>query len=157
MIKSTKLKYTGDISVSFSKKRKKLRYHNEGTPQLFMLFASVLCGQTSAFANRPTVVDITNADGDTSYLRKKLEATWTLVNEQTDSGNQWKAQLRCVLPYNLIASSEQEEETIKIKLINTNQEEFASADISSAVVNIQAGEQAIIEWKLYVSNEQSEN
>lgn len=55
-----------------------------------------------------------------------------------------KALLRTVLRYDNIDNTGSGSETLTIKLLDSNDNVFATSEISNAVINIQAGQQAVI-------------
>ena len=138
--------YHGDITIKIGKNKK--YYHNGGEFNLFQLFALAVCGQKYTV---PYMIDITDGNGDTC-LKAMLTATSSVRNEEQDGVTVPKALLRAVLRFDNIDNTGGGSETLTIKLKDSNNNVFATSNISNAVVNIQEGQQAVIQWKLYIQN-----
>lgn len=138
--------YHGDITIKIGRSKK--YYHNGGEFNLFQLFALAVCGQKYTV---PYKIDITDGNNN-SYLRSMLTVTSSVRNEEQDGVQVPKALLRTVLRFDNLNNIGGSSETLTIKLLDSNNNVFATSNISNAIVNIQEGQQAVIQWKLYIQN-----
>ena len=148
---NTKLSYRGDITIKIGKNKK--YYHNGGEFQLFQLFALAVCGQRYP---QPSQIDIVN-DNDVSCLKRPISVTSSVRTETENNITIPKAAIRAVLRYDNIDNTGSGQQQLTIKLIDTNNNLFATSTISNDVVNLSQGQQAVIQWKLYIQNAQEEN
>ena len=146
MNKNTQMAYHGDITIKIGKNKN--YYHNGGEFNLFQLFALAVCGQKYSV---PYKIDITDANNQTC-LKTNLMVSSSVRNEEQSGITIPKALLRTVLRYDNIDNTGSGSETLTIKLLDSNDNVFATSEISNAVINIQAGQQAVIQWKLYIQN-----
>ena len=144
-----KMIYTGDVKI---KTRSHIsQIHNEGTANLFELFAQALVGEVPA-DQLPTFIDL------------RTEQNETLLNDLIPIYKQ-RRQTTCVInaaikQSNLADHSNvTDNSTFYLHLLSNNspsnlaKRTLAKLTVKGSLINqINSGRQALIEWNLYVGN-----
>ena len=149
----SKFIYRGDVDVSvFSDKNKVIRKynsHNNGTNKLFELFARAVGGETLI---TPKYIDIEN--NGVSLIKTKIFAVLKAQTVDINGQQMWATVITAGLRYtNIKSEASSITGDVDICLYDGQNNKYATSKVSSNILQITEGQQAVIEWKLYVQNE----
>lgn len=167
--------YEGKATITIEYNGKKIKYsnHNEGTPQLFRLYAKALAGYNT-FEDRPVYLDIRYTVDNSTYksiltndLPKLTAGNWyyddfiDFTSEDSDITQEkdWITYYTGVIESSDIAGgkvSDLPEAQWRLCILDSGKKEMAFVDLGEISDNnlrlIQPGVKAVIEWTTCVRN-----